>query len=369
MKIMHILTDSNIGGAGRLLINYLHNFDRSYFDIVVVLPKNAALKPLVEAEGYPVWEMQNGRDRSFDLKAVRELRNMIRRFQPDAVHTHSSLSGKIAAWQRRVPMRVYTRHCAFEPPKRLTSFPGKQLCGLLNNTLSTHIVAVADAARQNLVDTGVDPRKIRVIINGVEPMRNATDAEIAALREQYAIGDNTFVCGISARLEPYKGHRYLLETASIVLREHPDTVFLLVGDGSARAELEALADSLGITEQIRFTGFVDDVAPYYALMDVNLNCSIGTETSSLALSEGMSLGVPCIATTFGGNPYMVTDGKNGFLVPERDSVAMAERILLLIEDPALRQQLSDGARAAYREKFTAAAMTRQLEELYKSAQI
>ena len=54
-KVMHILTDSNIGGAGRLLINYLHNFDRSQFDIVVVLPENAALKPLVEAEGYPVW--------------------------------------------------------------------------------------------------------------------------------------------------------------------------------------------------------------------------------------------------------------------------------------------------------------------------
>ena len=92
-KVMHILTDSNIGGAGRLLINYLHNFDRSKFDIVVVLPKDAALKPLVEAEGYPVWEMENGRDRSFDRKAVAEIRAMIRKFQPDIVHTHSSFSG------------------------------------------------------------------------------------------------------------------------------------------------------------------------------------------------------------------------------------------------------------------------------------
>ena len=99
-------------------------------------------------------------------------------------------------------------------------------------------------------------------------------------------------------------------------------------------------------------------------MDVNLNCSIGTETSSLALSEGMSLGVPCIATTFGGNPYMVTDGKNGFLVPERDPAAMAEKICALIDDPALRQKLSAGALAAYAEKFTASAMTRQLEDMY-----
>ena len=140
--------------------------------------------------------------------------------------------------------------------------------------------------------------------------------------------------------------------------------FLLIGDGSCRAELESQARALGVADHVIFTGFVDDVAPYYALMDVNLNCSIGTETSSLALSEGMSLGVPCIATTFGGNPYMVTDGKNGFLVPERDPAAMAEKICALIDDPALRQKLSAGALSAYAEKFTASAMTRQLEDMY-----
>ena len=100
-------------------------------------------------------------------------------------------------------------------------------------------------------------------------------------------------------------------------------------------------------------------------MDVNLNCSIGTETSSLALSEGMSLGVPCIATTFGGNPYMVTDGKNGFLVPERDPAAMAEKICALMDDPALRKKLSAGAREVYETKFTASTMTRQLESMYE----
>lgn len=363
---MHILTDSNIGGAGRLLINYLHNFDRSRFDIVVVLPENAALKPLVEAEGYPVWEMQHGRDRSFDRKAVREIRKMIRAFQPDIVHTHSSFSGKLAAWQCHVKKRFYTRHCAFDPPRALTTFPGRQINGLVNNTLATHIVAVAEAAKKNLTDTGVDPKKIRVIINGVEPMRTAAPAEVQALRSRYRIADTDFVCGISARLEPYKGHRYLLETAAMVLREHPHVKFLLIGDGSARTALEEQAKSLGVAEHVIFTGFVQDVAPYYALMDVNLNCSIGTETSSLALSEGMSLGIPCIATTFGGNPYMVTDGKNGFLVPERDPAAMAERISALIADPALREKLSAGAREAYTEKFTASAMTRQLEDMYTS---
>ena len=366
MKIMHILTDSNIGGAGRLLINYLHNFDKTKFDIAVVLPENAALKPLVEAEGYPVLEMKNGRDKSFDMAAVKELKKLIRQWKPDIVHTHSSFSGKLAAWLCGVPRRFYTRHCAFEPPKKLTTFPSKQINGWINMTLATDIVAVAQAAKDNLTDTGIKGDRVTVIINGVEPMREIEDSEKASLRQALQIGENTFVCGISARLEEYKGHKYLLESAKQVCDVHPDTVFLLMGEGTCRDALEEQAKSLGIADKVRFTGFLDDVAPYYGIMDLNLNCSIGTETSSLALSEGMSLGIPAVATTFGGNPYMVTDGWNGFLVPERDPAAMAEKILALICDPALHKKLSEGAKEAYRTKFTAAVMTRQLEELYLS---
>lgn len=368
IRVLHVLTDSNVGGAGRLLVNYLHNFDRGQFEIAVALPKGSALIPFVEAENWPVLEMEHGRDRSFELSAVGELKRLIREWKPDIVHTHSAFSAKLAAWLCGVPVRFYTRHCAFDPPKKLTTFPGKQLNGLVNNTLATDIVAVAEAAKQNLTDTGVDARKITVIINGVEPMRRTSESERTELREKLGIGPETFVCGISARLESYKGHSYLLETAKIVTDAAPDTVFLFLGGGSEEQSLKEQADRLGIAEHIRFIGYVDDVAPYLNLFDLNLNCSYGTETSSLALSEGMSLSIPAVATTYGGNPYMVADGENGLLVPVKDSGAMAEAILRLIGDRELLQKLADGALRRYREKFTAAAMTRQLEELYRKAE-
>lgn len=364
LKILNILTDSNIGGAGRLLVNYLHNFDRSKFDIAVVLPKDAELIPFVEAEGYRVIEMSNGRDKSFDLKAVGELKKIIRAEKPDIVHTHSSFSGKLAAYLCGVKRRFYTRHCAFEMPKRLTTFPGKQINGFINNTLATDIVAVAQAAADNLTETGVDPAKITVIINGSEEVRKTTPEEKSALKKTLGISAGDFVCGISARLEPYKGHSYLLDTMSDVLKAHPDTVLLVIGSGSCEAELKEKAAALGIDKKVIFTGFVKDVAPYYGIMDLNLNCSWGTETSCLALSEGMSLGLPAIATTYGGNPYMITDGVNGFLVPEKDSSAMAREIIRIIEDGELCRRLSAGARETYERKFTAKMMTKQLEELY-----
>ena len=116
-----------------------------------------------------------------------------------------------------------------------------------------------------------------------------------------------------------------------------------------------------------FTGFVHNVAPYYNIIDLNLNCSWGTETSCLALSEGMSIGLPAIATTYGGNPYMITEGVNGYLVPEKDGHAMAEAIVKVMEDREGFEKLKIGARKMYEEKFTAAVMTRQLEKLYEDA--
>ena len=367
IKILNVLTDSNIGGAGRLLVNYLHNFDRTRFDSAVVLPKDSRLIPAVRAEGYDVIETEYGRDESWDRRAVGELRRIIREYKPDIVHTHSSLSARVAAWQCGVPARFYTRHCAFEPSRRLTSFPGKQLNGLMNRVLSTDIVAVADAAKQNLTDTGVPAGMITVIINGVEPLRETSPEENDALRDRLGIGREDFVCGIVARLEDYKGHSFLLESAKAVIAAAPGTVFLIVGEGTERERLEKQAADLGIAGQVIFTGFCDDVAPYYGIMDLNLNCSWGTETSSLALSEGMSAGVPAVATTYGGNPYMITEGVNGLLVPEKDADAMADAILKIRNDPALLKRLSDGARRLYREKFTARAMTEQLERMYEAA--
>ena len=106
IKVLQIITDSNIGGAGRLLINYLHNFDKTKFDMAVVLPRGADLKPLVEAEGFAVIETEHGRDKSFEMGAVSELCRIFKEFKPDLVHCHSSLSGKIAAYLCRVPARL-----------------------------------------------------------------------------------------------------------------------------------------------------------------------------------------------------------------------------------------------------------------------
>ena len=364
IKVIHILTDTNIGGAGTLLINYLRCFDREKYDISVCLPEGAALTPKVEEVGYRVIPLKHGHDKSFDMAGLSEYRKIFKAEKPDIVHTHSAFSAKLAAFLSGVKSRIYTRHCTFEMPRKLTTFPGKQINGFINNTLATEIVAVADSAKDNLTETGISEKKITVIVNGVLPLREVTPDEVEAKKRELGINNGDFVCGIAARLEHYKGHSYLLDTVAELKADHPNVKVLIMGRGSEEENLKAKAMELGIEENVIFTGFITDLAPYYHVMDLGLNCSYGTEATSMALGEGMSLSIPAVVTSFGGNPYMVEDDVNGYLVPIKDPHAMAVAIARIMDDDALRTKLGVGARRMFEERFTAEAMTRKLEAIY-----
>ena len=366
IRVLHFISDSNIGGAGRLLVHCLRHFDRTRFDVAVVLPRGSALLPLIEETGTRVIETDAGRDASHEKGAVAAFRNIIRQEKPHIVHTHSAFDAKLAAYLCGVKSRIYTRHSVFEPSRRLTTFPGKQVSGLVNNTLATRIIAVAEAARDNLTATGVREDKITVILNGVEPLNRTSPEERAALRKSLGLAETDFVCGISARFEPYKGHSYLLETARMVAERRDNVKFLCLGTGSVWEETAEKVKELGLTDRVLLPGFCSDVVPYYSIMDLSLNCSWGTEATSLALIEAMSLGMPTVATRFGGNPGVVKDGVNGILTPIRDSEAMADAIVKIASDAALYRTLSEGASRIFAETFTAAAMTKQIEEIYLS---
>ena len=364
IRVLHFISDANIGGAGRLLIHCLKNFDPTVFDVSVVVPKGSALVPLIEETGKNVIECEFGRDKSHEKGALAAYKKIIREVKPHIVHTHSAFDAKLAAYLCGVKSRIYTRHSVFDPPKKLTTFPGKQIAGLVNNTLATRIIAVADAAAENLTATGVRSDKITVILNGVEALRRTTLEEQLTLRASLGFSETDFVAGISARFEPYKGHSYLIESAKRVCAENPNVKFLLMGQGSTYEETVAAVKDAGLTDSVRFTGFVSDVVPYYNILNLSLNCSWGTEATSLALAEAMSLSLPTVATRFGGNPCTIKDGVNGLLTPINDADAMADAILKLASDKALYDSLSEGAARLFKENFTAAAMTRKIEAVY-----
>ena len=364
IKVMHVLTDTNIGGAGTLLYNTICCGNTERFDYIVVLPKGSRLIDRFMTLPCRIALVACGQDRSFEAGALAEYVRLIRRERPDILHTHAALTARIAGRLCRVPVCIQTRHCVFPVTAWQRSAAFRFLFRHGSRLLSDRVVAVADAARDNLVALGMDEGQIEVIINGVLPLRECDDGEVDALREQWGLAETHFVVGMSARLEEYKGQGTVLRAAVLCKNAAPDIRFVFMGDGSQIDRYRELARELDIEDRVIFTGFVEDVAPYYALMNLNVNASFGTETSSLALSEGMSVGVPALASDYGGNPRMIESGVNGFLFPPKDAQALADLLLRLHDDRTLLSELSAGARRLYLERFTAPAMAARLEGLY-----
>ena len=364
-KVLHILTDSNLGGAGRYLINYLDHADRSRFTLQAVLPKGSALVPEIESLEVPVIQLPGIADQSFSRSAIRQFQQVIRREQPEIVHTHGSLSGRIAGKRCGVKV-IYTRHCAFPVPGYIRHGPGHWLYGAVNRRYADHVIAVSPAAEENLLQMGVPKRMITVMMNGAPPLERVSPERAAALRQRWDVPEGGFTGGILARLEPYKGHELLLEAAGILRAEGRDFRLLIGGEGSCGQALREQIAALGLEKQVKLLGFVEDVAEVLSLLDVQLNCSWGTETSSIAVIEGMSLGLPTVASSYGGNPWLIDDGRTGLLFENRNPEDLAGKLRALMDDAGLRSRMGREALAAYQERFTAARFAADLERVYDS---
>ena len=364
IKIFHFISDTNIGGAGNLLCNQIKNMGGHDLDITVVLPRGSTLRDKMSALPCHLIETYHSADRSFCASGVIEDYMILKKYRPDIVHSHASLSSRIAATALGIPSRIHTRHCVFPVSPMIKNPLGKAICGAANNILSTKMIAVADAARENLIDMGCSKKKIETVINGSEPIRKFSEGERARLREKYSLDKNSFVVSIFARLEEYKGHKTFLDAAKICKKYCPDFRFFIIGDGSQREELKRYARSLGLEGVVHFSGFVSDVSPFFNITDVNVNCSWGTETSSLAISEGMSLGIPAVVSDFGGNTHMIKNGEEGFVFPVKNAESLAICLIRLYRDRALYSEMSQRARDRYEREFTARAMSDRMSDIY-----
>ncbi len=363
VKILEIISDMNIGGAGRVLLERLEKSLVEGEETIVLLPKNSALKARFENAKIKVLEFDGCADRSFDIGAIFKLKGIIRALSPDVVNTHGCLSARIAATLARVPVRIYTRHCTYPVPRILSSFPVKQVLGMIGVLLSPHAIAVADAAEEDLVSMGYPRERIRVIINGVGGFQRFSDEKTAELRRMARL-DGKFVVGISARVEKCKGHECFVRAAKLLSADDRYR-FVIMGTGSELENIKALATELGIYDKIIFTGFCENVEHWLNCFDLNVNCSVGTETSSLALSEGMSIGLPAVASNYGGNTYMVRHGENGFIYEKGNFRELAKSISEIADSPELYSKMSDAAYRRFKEELNSERMSADTLAFYR----
>jgi len=362
-KILHVISDTNIGGAGKILLTFLSNFNREEFDISVVLPKDSLLVPEVEKLSIRAIEIEGISDKSLGFSAIRKLKELFEEEKPKIIHTHAALSARIAAKIIKLKV-VHTRHSVFDQPMYKKKFPYKTLVGALNNYLSDSIIAVSPAAKFNLVEIGANQKKTIVVYNGIDGLTHLEEHEMHAMRQKFGISEEDFVCSIIARFEKVKGHEYVLKAAQMLQREDPSVKILIAGSGSEEANIRKMAEDLELDNCI-FTGFVSDIREILGITHLQLNASYGTEATSIALLEGLSLGIPAAVSDFGGNPYVINDGVNGLLFESKDYVGLSKAILNIKGNPKEYEHFSKRAKEIFEEKFTSSVMADKIEDLYK----
>lgn len=358
IKLLHALTDTNIGGAGIWLLNFLKAYDRKKYDVRVVLPKNSDLIEKVEELDVRVYALSSIADKSFSIEGISEFKRLFKELKPDIIHSHASLSARIAAKMLGIKT-VNTRHCLEDAKTGLK----KTVYSFINNSLSSAVVGVSESAVENLINDGTKREKVHLIYNGATPPRELCDEQKRKIKESLKIPENNFVVGIIARLEPVKNHELFLNSAKILLEKQKNITFIIVGAGSCMDSLKEFSKKLKIEENVIFTGYSNDISDYINIFDVNVLTS-KKEALSLSLIEGMFVGVPAVATNSGGPAEVVLDEVTGYILKTNEKEELAQKIENLLADEILRKTMGENGKKRANELFSLEKMIESLDSLY-----
>jgi glycosyltransferase involved in cell wall biosynthesis len=239
----------------------------------------------------------------------------------------------------------------------------------LNQRLTDRTISVCQYVKDMLAESPVfKNHEISVVHNGVELEKFSPAEPNMAIREEFGISPEAPVIGIIGRLDWDKGHKYLFEAISpLVKGEFPGLKVVAVGFGRKRKTLEKMCKELGISQNVIFTGRRDDVRQIISIVDVGAQPSIGIDTSSYAMKEMMAMEKPLVCSSYGGLKEINEDGVTGFVVPPKDSNSLRERIAELCRSSELRERMGKAARERVEREFTSLIAVQETLRVYERA--
>ncbi len=303
-----------------------------------------------------------------DLRALRALHGVMRRWRPEIVHTHLAKAGalgRLAARRSGVPVVVHTFHghvlqSYFSRLKNAAFAATERALAARTDAL----IAVAPRVRDELLSMGIGREdRWHVVPVGVDVATLlGSRMPTAEARARLGLPQEGSVIGVVGRLAPVKDHRTFLEAAVRVAAERPDTTVVVAGDGELRDSLEARARSM-LGDRVRFLGWVQDLPALYGAIDV-VALTSRSEGTPVALIEAAASGTPVVATGVGGVPEVVRDRRTGLLVPPGDPVAVAAQLLTLLEDPEGARRMGEEGADWVRDRFSQERLADDLTGLY-----
>ena len=214
-----------------------------------------------------------------------------------------------------------------------------------------------------MVQDGVSAQRIFVVHSGIDPER-FTAASMDHLVPEFNLKSNEPVVVNVAHLAGHKGQRYLVRAIPLVLAKISNARFFIVGGGKLMGELKALATSMGLNQELIFTGFRQDVGAFYQIADLFVSSSV-QEGLGTAVLDALALGKPVVATNSGGIPEIIQDGETGRLVTPADPAALAEGIIELLTNPREARRMAMQGQMMVRKMFSGDLMVEKNIEVYR----
>ncbi len=359
------------GGPDKTILLSAEQHDKSRVTPVVAYIRDVRdhefqITAKARAKGLTYYEVpERGR---FDLRVVRMLRDIVLRHEINVIHSHDYKSDLFAyllrGWMSSSPVRLISTAHAWV----LLGLKGElyRRLDLAIMRRFDHLIAVSHATKAEMVAGGVPADRITVVHNAIDTAVWAPGRGTDEFRSEMRLEGAFPVIGYVGRINQEKDLFTWLRAFALVARRYPSARCVLVGDGrgdNTKAELERLAEELGISHQVQFPGYRSNLQSVYAAFDVFV-LSSRREGLPNCILEAMAMGLPVVTTDVAGAKELVKDGNTGYVVPIGDADGLAAALLKIVEDPALRKRFGQAGRQRIESEFSFANRLRRIEDLY-----
>ncbi|MDP3113407.1 MAG: glycosyltransferase family 4 protein [Candidatus Cloacimonadaceae bacterium] len=375
LKILNIVTRLNIGGVSIHVVQISQMFNSGRYSSIVlygdVENNEKDMLYLANQYDFPMINLPSmGRSNNplEDILLIWKVFKVIKKLKPDIVHTHTAKAGFIgrtAAWLAKTPIILHTFH-----GNNFSGYFGKLMSAFSINaerllaSISTRIIAISEQQRDELIKFRICPKeKTRIIHLGFDFSKITHSAsDVGAFKAAYSIASNHKFIAFVGRLTAIKNPHQFIKIASAVLESRQDVVFAFVGDGEMAEELKKEVRRLGFQENIIFTGFIQDLKPLYADLDILLLTS-SNEGTPVAIIEAMANRKIVVASRVGGIPNLITHTKSGFLFPPWDTNSFFKTIESILAVPADYLEIAENGYQKITRDYSTQRFKTEMENL------
>ncbi len=362
-KLIYFTDTIGIGGAEEYLRILAIHTNIEQFNVRIAIPRNKNTEKFV-------LDLQSKKMNVDYISKYNLIENLLYFFKTKPDYIHYNLPFPTKCMTAILAGIIYSRSKLYVtehlvPPEYKPYLVIKLIKKFLYSKLD-RAITVSNKNKDVLIKNfGLPESKIKVIYNcvNIDHIKNYNKEVVRELRKKFLIDDSALVFGTVGRLDKQKGHEYLITASKKVIREIPNSIFLFVGMGQQKNQLEQRIKENNIGDHFRLVGYQEKLPEILALIDIFVLPSI-SEGLPFAVLEAMAAKKPVIATDVGGTSEIIMNNVNGILVRPMDPDVLAKSMILLSKDMKKRDMLAELGYKRIIENFSMEKMLSTTKKIF-----